>query len=89
LEQRALAILQGKESPPSEMVAFLVERAKETRNQVQVFAEQIIEAEKRLSQLRSRVLELRGATQSYAEDVKRLLQSEKKIVSPNQRIVTP
>lgn len=86
MQRRALAILQEKEEPPTETIAFFVGRAKATRATFQQFADQIQQAEKQLSALRTRAVELRGVLMAYADDVKKLLEEERSeptIITPN------
>jgi hypothetical protein len=77
LTQQALAILDGNVKSPNEMIAFIVERAAETREKHKIYADRIMLVERQLADMKRQAIEHRGAMMAYVEDVKALLVREK------------
>jgi hypothetical protein len=89
LQKRVLSILRGKEEPPNEMIAYIVGRAKKTRAQAEELMDEMEKQQTLVEKIKTRVIELRGASLNYADDVRALLENLAKEASPQRKVVVP
>ena len=67
---RVEALLEGKVPPPNEFAKYLIEKGRETRDNLRGLERTIVEMERKLAQYRQNLLRLQGSFTRSIEDIK-------------------
>lgn len=68
-QQRVAALVDGREDPANDVVAYLVDQMREVLTETKVGHQQLAETNRRANQLQQRLIELRGVQNRYVRDI--------------------